>query len=194
MRVIRDKGCEGGGGEDKKWKGEEDVTKEEMKSEERRREEEWKRARAVKPGGFWTWCNITATLIALWLGGGADERDSLPHWVTCWWHCDCVLLQSTAWPRHKLWPFIPEPLGSKKVLPNPQCSSSPRSYWIPITRLDFTHVDTRDRTTDFSIRRYSRAHRGALGESSVAGIIVVIHPQLYNRRQKLSDEVSVVNK
>lgn len=38
-RVIRDKGCEGGGGEDKKRIGE-DVTKEVMKSKERRREEE----------------------------------------------------------------------------------------------------------------------------------------------------------
>lgn len=167
-RVIRDKGCEGGGGWRQKTNRRGGCNK---GGNEERGEEEWKRA---KPGGLWTWCTITATLIALWLGCGADESDSLPHWVTCWWHCDCVLLQSTVWPRHKLWPFISEPLGSKKVLPNPQCSSSPRSYWIPITRVGFTHVDTRDRTTDFSKRRYRRAHK----ESSVAGIIVVIHPQL----------------
>lgn len=53
-----------------------------MKSEESRRGGGMKESQSCKPGGFWTWCSIMAALIALWLGGAADESDSLPQWVT----------------------------------------------------------------------------------------------------------------
>ena len=41
-----------------------------------------KESPSCRPRGFWTGCSITPALIALWLGGVADESDSLPQWVT----------------------------------------------------------------------------------------------------------------
>lgn len=75
------------GSADKRWK-EKAVTREVMKREERRGEEN----PCGKPRGFWTWCSITAPLIALWLGGVADESDSLPQWVTLHRDADGIVI------------------------------------------------------------------------------------------------------
>lgn len=42
--------------------------------------------------GFSTRCSITAVLIASWLGGAADESDSLPQWVTHWRDADGIVI------------------------------------------------------------------------------------------------------